>query len=128
MELTTVQISAGKIFTKEIKCDTETLIGWYFKTGPHDISFQCTFYSEDGKEEIVMPPSRVNAFELPIQGSYTSTSTGTLKIIWSNSFSYFRGKEISYCVTVSECANDGIQVVGHDVNVLDKQNVGHETD
>nr|CCA14040.1 conserved hypothetical protein [Albugo laibachii Nc14] len=88
----------------EIKLDTDVVVNtavWRFVIGDHDIEFCVTFTPKGGEEsiaEIVHDKTRYVADDknTPIEGMYQTGGPGTVVLIWNNSFSRIRGKNITY--------------------------------
>jgi len=95
-------IKAGKKFTIEVqvsKVPSELL--WEFVTEDHDIGFGV--YLQEGNDEVyVVPTERIDAHAGNAEGSYTCEKAGTYVLEWDNSFSWTRGKNLSYRYELSE--------------------------
>jgi len=92
---TIVTISASNKHEKIITIPEGVLIGWEFKTMGYDIGFGIYF----GEKEVIKI-ERVDSHKSKISGVHSTTKGGKYTLIWDNSYSYTRSKELSYTIFV----------------------------
>jgi hypothetical protein len=93
--LNKVDIGAGKKHELEIRAPAANhSISWKWQPVSKDVGFQVLFIDEEGNEEQVTDYERISATGEVFQGSFISPKSGTLRIHWDNSYSYWTGKQI----------------------------------
>lgn len=71
-----------------------------FITEPGDINFGIAFFTSDGEEEIIEAQKRVDSDVNSYSGAYTIPTSGTLVLLWDNSYSWFTEKNLTLSVEV----------------------------
>ena len=85
---------------------SKSALTYRFSTEYGDISFSMTFVPDDGgEEEIVIPSCRVESDECHISGTIDIETTGTIMLIWDNSYSWFVEKKLTYYIEVEQVKN-----------------------
>jgi len=69
---------------------------WEFSTINHDIVFGVFYESDDGNLIEVVRPCRYNAHKESVVGTLQVTNPGVYVLIWDNTYSYIRGKNLIY--------------------------------
>ncbi|GFR58752.1 SEC14-like protein 2 [Elysia marginata] len=98
--MTQVNVARGD----QLSIDTQvkepgSVLRWEFKTDGYDIGFG-VFRQDGGEKVAVVPVERVNSHMVPEDGSYTCDLPGTYWIVFDNSFSWARGKQLFYAIEV----------------------------
>lgn len=88
----------------QLSIDTEvkepgSVLRWEFKTDGYDIGFG-VFRQDGGEKVAVVPVERVNSHMVPEDGSYTCDVPGTYSIVFDNTFSWARAKQLFYSIEV----------------------------
>lgn len=76
---------------------------WNFRTIYADIGFKVQFVSSREKKTVdIVPQSRVESFKKIIKGEYFPKESGTIMVVFDNSYSMWTAKDIIYFVDVTE--------------------------
>jgi len=82
------------------------LLRWEFATRDYDVSFSLSYENEDGKQFEMIPTKRYNSHHQKIAGHFRAPQSGTYILDWDNSYSYMRGKELTYKILVEAALPD----------------------
>lgn len=86
--------------------DIDYLLKWEFKTIDHDIRFGIKMVNDQtGEENIEIPLHRVASHELDEEGLINCQKDCTYHVLFDNSYSYFKAKQISYSVSLVKQQN-----------------------
>jgi len=96
-----VTVNASSKVEKIITLSEGGVVGWEFKTKGYDIGFGVCC----GEEEIIKV-ERMDSHKNKISGLHTASKEGKYVLIWDNSYSYTRGKELKYTIFVDGVVNE----------------------
>uniref|UniRef100_A0AAT9H863 Retinal binding protein n=1 Tax=Peronia verruculata TaxID=500109 RepID=A0AAT9H863_9EUPU len=93
-------VSRGDTFTVDMTVTKPgSVLRWEFKTDGYDIGFGV--FREEGKEKVpVVPIERVNSHMVPEDGSYTCEVPGKYLVVFDNTYSKLRDKQLLYSIDV----------------------------
>jgi len=92
------EVFAGKKHEEEIVVEIPgTKIGWEFSTDNYDIEFLIL----SDKHGEILPKERFDSQNEPVVGQIDVTEIGTYKLVWDNSFSMFRKKNVTALITLT---------------------------
>lgn len=77
-----------------------TILKWEFITKDHDICFGIKRKVSKGNDEMLQPVQRVNSHFVTEEGSLCCTQPGAYVVIFDNSFSYVRAKNVFYSINI----------------------------
>ncbi|CAG7730679.1 unnamed protein product [Allacma fusca] len=101
-----VTIGAGKQFVQQIEAqEIGNKIKWAFSTSAYDIQFS-VLYNDD----IVVPQKKIEASGGMEEGTLECEHTGVYTLLFNNSHSRFRSKQLSYQVQLLNCASDWVNL------------------
>jgi len=73
---------------------------WEFTTASKDIGFEVIHETDEGRVVDMVKSSRCNSHEKTIGGSIQAPESGTYALIWDNSYSLLRSKDLTYKINV----------------------------
>ncbi|CAL4135455.1 unnamed protein product [Meganyctiphanes norvegica] len=77
-----------------------TVLKWQFNTKDHDICFGIKRKVTKGDDEMLQPVQRVNSHFVTEEGSLYCTQPGTYVLIFDNSYSYMRAKNVFHSIDI----------------------------
>jgi len=93
---TSVEVARAASFKKLVTVEKDgTIIEWEYQTESHDIGF--SIYMKDNEKEVVVPYTRHNSHSTLIKGSI-SVKAGVYVLEWDNTYSWTRGKTLTYAI------------------------------
>jgi hypothetical protein len=94
----TMTVDSGKKVTVDVRVDTsKSRLSWNFKTEKHDIGFTVL---SPCNEELIRVSRADSAFMQ--KGAIICEGAGNYQLIFDNSFSRFRSKQLRYGVSVAK--------------------------
>mmetsp|Transcript_24103 Transcript_24103/g.54954 ORF Transcript_24103/g.54954 Transcript_24103/m.54954 type:complete len:639 (+) Transcript_24103:80-1996(+) len=90
-----VAVGAGATVIEDIPVKEARTVEWDFMLEGYSVDFRVVWVKESGEETEVEAMSRREFENGPVAGSYDAPGPGTLRLIFDNSFSYFRGKSLN---------------------------------
>lgn len=121
-----VEIGAGTQFEVPVQAYEGCILTWSFETSGGDISFGVTFQADEanktildaeddsrrtmpsavvlkpGEEVVLSENRRYSSDTVQVQGTVQIARPGTITLKWDNSYSYFKGKTLTYSVELEE--------------------------
>lgn len=97
-----VYVGAGSKHHEEVELGPQgSKISWSYQTGSHDISFGVIHKHPSGDEIVLSPPTRhKNSTPGSLKGSIEVPDSGSVALVFDNSYSYLTGKNVKFRVDV----------------------------
>lgn len=96
-----IVVRAGQRQSREHVVSTDGYEVIYFSTCSYDIDFTASFIDENGTKHEVHKEERVRG-DVPVSGTFKSTSSGRMTFIWSNEYSIWTSKTVKFSCSVLE--------------------------
>lgn len=96
-----VDIARGSTHTVIVQAEPDDVLQWEFQTAAYDIGFEFAFSEGGGKNdtwEIVSENTRIEAAKEKSGGSHVVLKKGSYRFFWDNSYSWTKGKSLSFAV------------------------------
>mmetsp|Transcript_38187 Transcript_38187/g.53102 ORF Transcript_38187/g.53102 Transcript_38187/m.53102 type:complete len:441 (-) Transcript_38187:156-1478(-) len=117
-------LDVGRSDSAEISIDVLSgqIVRYEFETEYYDISFGVFFQQADSSEKsLVIDNAKVNSFERKEEGSYEASENGRLLLLFDNTYSWTRGKTVTYRVWIE--APEGQKVEEEEEKKKSKKNL-----
>jgi hypothetical protein len=97
-----VYIGAGSTHEETVELGPQgSTVSWSFQSVSHDISFAVVHKPPSGAKVTLSPPTRhKNTAQSKVKGSVVVPDSGSVSLVFDNSYSYMTGKTIKYRVNV----------------------------
>ena len=91
-------VERASCFEVSISLEPQDTLIWEWRLHNHDIGFEVKFVPTPGNAALsIFPSKRIStASQISQTGSYTASKSGTLNVIWDNTFSWTKGKNLTY--------------------------------
>jgi len=108
-------INAAQKFEFNIEAESGSQVMYEFTLQSKDIGFSVVREVKDGESEEIVPYQKFTS-DKPIKNIITVKTTGTYKLVWDNSYSYWNKKTINYqCIVIK--ADNGPVITPSEVEI-----------
>lgn len=106
------QVPRREEITIPIHLQEGDVLKWEFATSSHNIDFEVKFHSiEKTNWSVVAIKSRIDSHKMLQNGSHVASTSGTLALIFGNTFSRFRSKDVYYRVQINRKGKSSMETI-----------------